>query len=276
MNAPSLSIGDFEVHILKDGVYSAPIGDLIHARGPQARQFAIDAWGRPDFSVDVNCFAIEGPGGLWLIDAGAGTAWGSAYGKAPAALRDVGFSAGDVSAVLLTHIHGDHALGLFEGDKARYPNARLLIPQGDLNYYGDSAILEATPKEKRSSFRTIAKLRDVYGDRIEAIEAGPVLSGLSAIGLPGHTPGHTGFLIHGGFENLLVWGDVVHLDTLQLADPAVGFDYDLDPGLALRSRRHALETAADKNWLVAGSHITGFHRIERRGDGFAFTGERDA
>ena len=198
MNAPSLPIGDFEVHILKDGVYSAPIGDLIHARGAEARQSALDAWGKPDFAVDVNCFALDGPDGLWLIDAGAGTAWGSAYGKAPAALRDAGFSAGDVSAVLLTHIHGDHALGLFEGDKARYPNARLLIPQGDLGYYSDSAILEATPKEKRSSFRTVAKLRKVYGNRIEAIDAGPVLSGLSAIDLPGHTPGHTGFLIHGG------------------------------------------------------------------------------
>ncbi|MDQ6437569.1 MBL fold metallo-hydrolase [Mesorhizobium sp. LHD-90] len=276
MDAPSLPIGDFKVHVLKDGIYRAPIGDLIHVRGEPARQSAIDAWTSPDFSVDVNCFALDGPGGLWMIDAGAGTAWGPAYGKAPAALRDAGFSATDVSAVLLTHIHGDHALGLFEGEKARYPNARLLIPRGDLAYYGDSAILEATPKENRSSFRTVAKLREIYGTRIEVFEAGPVLPGISAIDLPGHTPGHTGFLIHGGRENLLVWGDVVHLDTLQLADPAVGFDYDRDPELALRSRRHALESAVGENWLVAGSHITGVHRVKRHGDGFAFTGERDA
>ncbi|MFI0844366.1 MBL fold metallo-hydrolase [Mesorhizobium sp. IMUNJ 23232] len=276
MNAPSLSIGDFEVHILKDGIYRAPIGDVIHARGEEARRSALDAWGRPEFAVDVNCFALDGPHGLWLIDTGAGTAWGPAYGKAPAALRDAGFSAGEVSIVLLTHIHGDHALGLFEGDKARYPNARLLVPQGDLAYYGDRAILDATPPEKRSSFRTVAKLREVYGERVEAFEPGPVLYGLSAIDLPGHTPGHSGFLIRGDPETLLVWGDVVHLDTLQLADPAVGFNYDQDPGLAMRSRRHALESAAGENWLIAGSHITGIHRVERRGEGFAFSEESNA
>ena len=39
--------------------------------------------------------------------------------------------------VLLTHIHGDHIGGLFEGEAARYPNAQVHVPRGDLAFYVD-------------------------------------------------------------------------------------------------------------------------------------------
>ena len=62
----------------------------------------------------------------------------------------------------------------------------------------------------------------VYGDRVSAIDIGPVLPGINAMALPGHTPGHTGFLVHDDRRSLLVWADIVHLDALQLADPDIG------------------------------------------------------
>ena len=121
--------------------------------------------------------------------------------------------------------------------------------------------------------RTLERLKRAYGVQLSAIDLGPVLPGIDAIALPGHTPGHTGYIVHDDRKSLLVWGDVVHLDALQLADPAVGMDYDIDPQAALRSRQIALETAAREGWYIAGGHVTGIRQVERRGSGFAFREE---
>ena len=40
---------------------------------------------------------------------------------------------------------------------------------------------------------------------------------LDVIHCPGHTPGHTGFLIGPGNERLLIWGDVDPISPLAVA-----------------------------------------------------------
>lgn len=270
MSIETLSVGPYEIHFFLDGLFTDSIEHLIHATGPDARQKAVDAWGKPDFTIDVNCFGLHGPDGLILIDAGTGPAWGPHLGHAESALRAAGFAREQVSTVLLTHIHGDHALGLFDKDAPRYPNADILVPRAELDWFGDTARKDAAPKNRRSSFLTVERLREVYGVQLRPIDVGPVLPGVDAIALPGHTPGHTGYLVHDDRRAVFFWADVAHLADLQLADPDLGFDFDLDAEAATHSRRHALESAARENWYVAGSHVHGIKRLARKGDGFAF------
>lgn len=273
MTSTNLSVGPYEIYVFVDGTYSAPIADLAIGDDPAVRDRAIQRWGKRDFAVNVNCFGLHGPDGLILIDAGTGDYWGPAYGKAPAAMREAGFAPEQVSTVLLTHVHGDHALGLLDNDKARFPNAEVCLPAGDFAHYGDPANLDRTPEGVRGGFKNFDLLRKAYGMQLTSLGLGPVLPGIEAIALPGHTPGHTGFLIHDDRKSLLVWGDVVHLDSLQLGDPTLGFIYDFDPQAALHSRQIAFERAAREGWYVAGGHVTGIRRIERRGSGYAFTEE---
>jgi glyoxylase-like metal-dependent hydrolase (beta-lactamase superfamily II) len=265
----TLSVGAYEAYLFFDGIYSAPITDIVHAKGAAERDRAIARWGKATFEVDVNCFGLHSPDGLILIDAGAGDHWGPDYGKASASMREAGFTPEEVSTVLLTHIHGDHALGLLDGEKARFPNADVRLPRGDFDYYGDARRFETLPE----SSRTLERLKRAYGVQLTAIDLGPVLPGVDAIALPGHTPGHTGYIVHDDRKSLLVWGDVVHLDSLQLADPAVGMAYDVDPQPALHSRQIALENAAREGWYIAGGHVTGIRQVERQGSGFAFKPE---
>jgi glyoxylase-like metal-dependent hydrolase (beta-lactamase superfamily II) len=96
------------------------------------------------------------------------------------------------------------------------------------------------------------------------------MPGIEAIPLPGHTPGHTGYLLSGPDGSLLIWADALHLQDAQTADPDIGLVYDADPAEAVRSRRRLLEQAADRGWLVAGSHVTGFVHVQRSGDAFKF------
>ncbi|MEJ8640698.1 MBL fold metallo-hydrolase [Streptomyces sp. MS1.HAVA.3] len=66
--------------------------------------------------LDFRCFAIARPGGRWvLVDAGVGPAqgpaagWAPVPGRLPAVLAAAGIAPADVEAVVLTHLHEDHA-----------------------------------------------------------------------------------------------------------------------------------------------------------------------
>ena len=79
--------------------------------------------------------------------------------------------------------------------------------------------------------------------------------GIRAIALPGHTPGHTGYLVESESKDLLVWGDIVHVASIQLQNPKASVEYDTDAAAAQRSRRYAFELAAKKHYLVGAAHI---------------------
>jgi glyoxylase-like metal-dependent hydrolase (beta-lactamase superfamily II) len=106
------------------------------------------------------------------------------------------------------------------------------------------------------------QLQQIYGSRIRRIADGPVLPGVEAYPLPGHTPGHTGYLVGDEGSSLLIWGDTLHLGELQPGDPKVGLIYDLDAETAARTRQATLEHAAREGWVIVGGHVS-FGRVHR-------------
>jgi len=256
--------GRYDLITLVDGVFSAPSDILVHPAGEAPRAAAIEKLG-PRIAIVVNCFALTGENGITLIDSGTGPSWGEAMGHAPAAMSKAGIAPEAVKRVLITHLHGDHALGLFDGEKPAFPNAEIVVPEADFAFYGDEAKRETIPENKRGAFTITATLKRLYEGRIRTLGAGDALDGLSLIPLPGHTYGHSGYLLEGGPQPLLFWGDALHLAELQSADPDLGLVYDLDAAMAVRSRRNILERAASEGWLVAGSHVEGISRVERDG-----------
>ncbi|MFA6966136.1 MBL fold metallo-hydrolase [Bosea sp. (in: a-proteobacteria)] len=261
--------GRYDVSILHDGFYEAPIDVLTHASGPAARERAIKAWGRPTLRIVVNCFLLRGPDGITLVDAGTGTSWGAAYGHARTALDAMGIARGDVDRVLITHLHGDHALGLFDGNEPYFPNAQVLVPEADLSFFTDEAKRDQTPENRRGGFAIAATLQRLYGGRVEAI-AGleDVLPGIRMIPLPGHTHGQSGYLIGDDAHSLLIWGDALHLETLQASDPDVGLVFDLDGATAVKTRRDILARASHEGWIVTGGHVEGFKTVRNVGNAF--------
>lgn len=266
----ALSFGPYAVSILRDGLFTAPGDVLTHPGGEVPLARAVERLplhgDQRVLSADVNCFLLRGPEGIILVDAGTGPAWGANFGHARAALAPSGVTPDAVGQVLLTHMHGDHALGLVAEGAAYFPQADILVPEAELAFFMSDAARARTPKARQGGFDVTAAVVGAYGGRVRGIGPGPVLPGIAALPLPGHTPGHTGYLVAGG--GLLLWGDVLHAGDVQAPDPDVGVIYDIDPPLAAASRREALTQAAREGWTVAGGHITGFQRVAAEGDGF--------
>jgi glyoxylase-like metal-dependent hydrolase (beta-lactamase superfamily II) len=118
--------------------------------------------------------------------------------------------------------------------------------------------------------RNIAKAKVTtapYRARMRTVREGQGAPGIAAVALPGHTPGHTGWLIQEGGEGLLIWGDLVHLAAIQVARPATGLIYDVDPQLACQTRARMFDRIAADRLEVAGAHLDfpGFGTLTRRG-----------
>lgn len=258
--------GSLQVTALIDGVYKAPIEHLAHASNEAVRDAAIAAWGAPTVDMDVNFFLLRGPDGVTLVDAGTGPFWGPQLGLGRAALAAAGVQPEDVTRVLITHLHGDHALGLFADDGPYFPRAEIFVPKPDLEFFGNVALKETVPVYRRGGFDIAARLLKSYGGRLTLVEKGPVLPEIEAVAMPGHTPGHFGYLIGTDAEKLLLWGDLVHAPSLQFDDPDFCFIYDANAAQGAESRRTIFQNASRNGWIVSGGHVSGFARVEEAGD----------
>ena len=261
----------FQVTRLQDGTFEIPADAFIYvgddARGASIREEKAGA-GTP---VPVNCFLLRGSGEVILIDTGTGSVWGPGLGHARRALAAEGVSPEAVDRIILTHVHGDHALGLFEGDAAYFPRARITVPATELAYFTDDAARAATNEESQSVFDIAKKLVSVYAGRIDVFEGNEAYPGITAIPFPGHTPGHTGYRLQTPEGETLLWGDTAHLAEAQPRHPRIGLIYDNDPELALRTRVMALGLAAAEGLRVSGGHLPGFFRVAPDGEAFSLT-----
>jgi glyoxylase-like metal-dependent hydrolase (beta-lactamase superfamily II) len=271
MTPTSRRIGPYEIAILVDGLFEGSTDILTHAAGPEALRSALARWDRSALKFDVNCFVLRGPEGVVLIDTGAGSEWGPAFGRARDLMSAAGIEREAVRRVLLTHIHSDHAFGLFAGEDPYFPNAEVWVPERDFAFFTDAAARERTPAPRRGGFAIAERLTRAYGERMKRIADGPIMAGVEAMPLPGHTPGQTGYLLRDDAETLLIWGDALHVEDIQPSDPEIGVVFDLDPATAARTRRDTLTRAAEEGWIVAGGHIHGFQRATRFGAGFALS-----
>ena len=174
-------------------------------------------------------------------------------------LQAAGIEPGDITDILLTHIHGDHSGGLTVDGKRVFPAATVHVSRAEAGYWLSAANMEKSPEYFRPMFVKGQQSLAPYGaaDKIALFEAGqPVLPGITAIAAPGHTPGHTCYLLESQGEKLLFWGDTVHVAEAQFPLPDTAIEYDLDPQAAIRQRQQLFAQAADRGLLVAGAHIS--------------------
>ncbi|WP_072342451.1 MBL fold metallo-hydrolase [Devosia enhydra] len=258
---------------LFDGVLKSEFS-AYHHTSPDALRAALGpaATAEAPFT-DSSCFLVETSEGLALIDAGSGPHLDATAGRLEGHLRDLGIAHEAIGFVIMSHLHADHVGGLVDRDGARmFPKARMLLHAEEAAYW--SRAEPGAAGDHHPADLTGLALK-AYGETATTFTDGAeILPGITAIHLPGHTPGHSGFLIGQGARRLFIWGDVVHLPEVQLAHPEITTIYDHDPAGAEASRRRAFAMAADNGLTVAGMHLRQppFVRLERRASGYAHHG----
>ncbi|GAB7126550.1 MBL fold metallo-hydrolase [Silvimonas sp. JCM 19000] len=264
---PSQHIGDYTLTALSDGYLPAPLTLLSNIDPDTATQLHLAAGMTDPAAIHINSYLLRGRGRTVLIDAGAGgyKQWG---GDLQANLARAGVLASEVDTVLLTHAHPDHIGGLLDASGAlAFPHAALRVHQDELAFWLDDAHLARANERAQGNFLLARKVFAQYHAQTQPFAAGEVLPGISAVALPGHTAGHSGFRVDGAARSVLVWGDIVHFPQIQIARPEVSIAFDLDPLQAAGTRARLLDRVSADRLLIAGMHLgeLGFGYIERVG-----------
>lgn len=270
-------IGDIVVTALSDGYYDTPMAAYRGLTQEEAAQRFEARFQRVPPRVAINAFLIRSGGKIALIDTGAGDTMGPTLGILPQTLAAAGVAEAEIDTILLTHLHPDHSNGLTGADgNALFQSAELVVSEADIRFRQDDGA--------RAAFDAVGQLRYFdhprfqiapYADRTRDAR-GEVFPGVTAVPLPGHTPGHTGYMVESGGESLLIWGDICHAQELQFPHPEVTVSFDVDGEAAIATRRRVLDWVASDRLLVAGMHVhfPGFLHIVRNGDGFEGVPER--
>ena len=270
--AVALAVGRLKVVALCDGHVDFDVSRFQSLDRDAARPLA-EAGGvaLDDLAVSVNAFLIEMPDRLYLVDAGNGRVRGPGLGHLKAGLAAAGYRPDDIDVVLMTHMHGDHCVGLYEDGRAVFAGAEMIVSEAERDFWSHESGLNEI---QRSQLDFARKAFAAYADRTSFVMPGrEVAPGIEMVALPGHTPGHVGYLISA--PGVLIWGDIVHVPALQVPRPDWYFRFDADPETAIATRVRILDQAATDQLIVAGAHLPfpGIARIVRDGDRLGYLPE---
>jgi glyoxylase-like metal-dependent hydrolase (beta-lactamase superfamily II) len=275
---PSQRVGDVTITAISDGYLAASLDFLSNIAPSEAARIQSDAGQKEPSAVHINCYLVRSAGRTILIDAGAGgiKQWG---GHLIANLSLAGVAPSEIDTILLTHAHPDHVGGLMDATgKMIFPNAELVAHRREVQFWQDDGNLSRASERARGNFLIARQVFDGYRDRLRTFDEGEVLPGISAMSLPGHTDGHSGYLLQSHDQGLLVWGDIVHFPHIQIQRPDVSIAFDQDPSLAAATRSRLLDLVSSEALLIAGMHLgeLGFARIKRTNGSYGLLYESQA
>lgn len=218
------------LHALEPATYRSPLQVQLH--GADAPR------------IPLPVYLIEHPDGLVLFDGGltpeAAGAPSAVYGELAERididfgqqhlveyqLDRLGFSLDDVGTVIASHLHFDHA-GAFK----QFPHARTFLGAGELEY-------ALAPERFASSWYRQEDFDPRHGIQWDVLPCDHDLFGdgaVTALYMPGHTPGSLAAMVRLPGRTVILTGDVVHTRDGLLGECA--YHGDVDTVAARRSLR---------------------------------------
>lgn len=259
---PSFQIGEYRITVL-------PVGRLALDGGAMFGVVPKVLWEKllpPDelnrIPLALNCLLVEYKDEVCLLDTGVGTKFSQKhqdmYGIQQASpislyLEPLGLTTDDITKLMLTHLHFDHAGGATlynEGGEAvpAFEKAEYIIHKGE---WHDA--LNPTPKSKASYLKE--NFMPLYDSGRLTLVDGPsteILPDLSLRVTGGHTEFHQALVLDTSDGGFVYWGDLIPTHH-HLKIPYV-MAYDLYPVDTMNTKESLLQEAHEKNWLNVFEH----------------------
>lgn len=254
-------IGNYEVVSVETGRFRLD-GGAMFGTVPKVlweNQIPADSANRIEMALRV--LLIKGNGRTILIDTGMGDKWDDKQKgmyhldhetyTLENSLKAEGLTTDDITDVILTHLHFDHAGGatkIKNGDVIpAFPNAHYFIQKANLDW-------ARNPNEReRASYLSINFEPLIQQNKLVTVEGETeFLPGIRAIVSNGHTIGMQCILVEGDGESLVYCADLIPTSA-HIPIPWI-MGYDIQPMLMLEEKKKLLQTAIEKNWILFFEH----------------------
>jgi glyoxylase-like metal-dependent hydrolase (beta-lactamase superfamily II) len=263
------TLGAFRIHALESGMLMLDGGAMFGVVPKPLWEKRIPADARNRIPLAMRCLLVETPDALVLVETGLGTKederFADIYGvdNAPTAgaghpdrlqelVASLGFSADDVSVVVNTHLHFDHAGGNTWRDgegrvRPSFPRAAYHVQRGEWEWahLANERTQASYLPGNYEPLREAGQLRLLDGEA-------EVVPGVSVVCTPGHCPHHQSVLIASQGETACFLADVMPTFA-HLPLPWI-MGYDVEPLVTLESKRALLARAAAERWLLVSTH----------------------
>lgn len=261
----TIQLGDTLAHIVSAG--SLDIGNPKHAFTLPA-QNPLDA--TRNLLIDQNVLIFENKKQVAIFETGVEDVSGSELNPLVGALKAAGFAPHMINAVIPTHPHLDHIGGLVAASgKPVFPNATIHLHALDVSFWlSDDRLNTRAERSAVVARRQLMPNLERLVSHFDEVETFP---NVMAMHTPGHTVGHTSFIVGTGRSTLFVVGDLVHHEY-QLAFPSMTMLFDSDSDQGTKTRFKTLNFLADTATLALFYHLPfpGIGYIERTGEAFCF------
>ena len=257
-----MQFGDYRVEVVQGGEFRLDGGAMfgVVPRALWQRVSPPDEENR--IRLNAYCLFVEGAGVRVLVETGMGDKWTprqrEIYGVAPgptlaeSLYERTGCRPEDVTVVVNTHLHFDHAGGNTKLDGAgspvpAFPNARHLVSRAEYEH------AESPHERDRASYLSENWRPLAESGQLELKEADyEVLPGLSLETVPGHSRTMQCVRLERGRRTLYGFADLV--PTRAHVPLAWVMGYDLYPVETVEAKRRLLPQAAREGWLCLFYH----------------------
>jgi glyoxylase-like metal-dependent hydrolase (beta-lactamase superfamily II) len=209
-----------------------------------------------DLVMSAGGLLVEIGGTTVLIDAGVGTVTKSfAFGEVDCGSMMEVLDALEVrpeciDVLAITHLHFDHAGWAFADGAKTFPNARYSFSAQEWAPHAAGHIdEEVTPRHVISRLASASTAFELFDDGDE------IAPGVRALVTPGHTPGHTSYVITSQTgRRLVAFGDAFH-SSLQVTHPDWMSIADSDASAVTATRHRLLDRLSEPDTFGFGCHF---------------------
>jgi glyoxylase-like metal-dependent hydrolase (beta-lactamase superfamily II) len=258
---PKLQIGSFTVAFLTDGLWRNDGGCMFGVVPRELWKHNHPPDDRNRIRLNLTCPLIIRGRDAILVDCGIGNRlsdverkiFDHGEGWLPDHLRALGMECGDVTHVVLSHLHFDHAGGIVRRRdsgklESAFPRARILIQRGEFE-----TATKSTNERLRGAYRHAAEIVEPTISQIEPIEGDVgVVAGVRAIVSGGHTSDHQVVVVEDGGAAFAHTADII--PTRSHIRGPWNQAYDLDALTTMEQKAGYLKNSIERRWWLSFAH----------------------